>query len=132
MSISEPYNKQSDTTYVYEVIESYWDKETALKQKKDIAPVRNAISSSISSGFVEGGNCRYKETKRLMFGRSGLHHLFLKIYATSIIMRQGKSISTLLEDWINSGPVIPATNKKRKSSNSVNSFVLFLFFTRLE
>ena len=68
--------------------------------KKDIAPVKNAISSPISSGFVEGGNCRYKMTKRLMFGRSGLHHLFLKTYAISIIMRQGKSASSLIEKWL--------------------------------
>ena len=67
--------------------------------KEDIAPVKAAISSPVSSGFVEGGNCRYKSTKRLMFGRSGLHHLFLKTYAISIIMRTGKSASDLLSDW---------------------------------
>ena len=69
--------------------------------KRDIAPVKNAISSPISSGFVEGGNCRYKATKRLMFGRSGINHLFLKTYAISIIMRQGKSASSLIENWLN-------------------------------
>ena len=68
--------------------------------KKDIAPIKNAISSPVSSGFVEGGNCRYKVTKRVMFGRSGLHHLFLKTYAISIIMRQGKSASSLIENWL--------------------------------
>lgn len=67
--------------------------------KMDIAPVKNAISTSVSSGFVEGGNCRYKATKRLMFGRSGLHHLFLKTYATSIIMRTGKKASDLINKW---------------------------------
>jgi len=70
--------------------------------KKDIAPVKAAISSPVSSGFVEGGNCRYKATKRLMFGRSGLHHLFLKTYAISIIMRTGKSVSGLISQWLNS------------------------------
>ncbi len=70
--------------------------------KKDIAPVKAAISSSISSGFVEGGNCRYKATKRLMFGRSGLRHLFLKTYAISIIMRTGKSATGLISHWLNS------------------------------
>ena len=68
--------------------------------KKDIAPVKNAISSSMSSGFVEGGNCRYKATKRLMFGRSGIKHLFQKTYAISIIMRQQKSASSLIENWL--------------------------------
>lgn len=67
--------------------------------KKDIAPVKAAISSKVSSGFVEGGNCRYKATKRLMFGKSGIHHLFLKTYATSIIMRTGKTVKGLLSDW---------------------------------
>ena len=70
--------------------------------KKDIAPVKAAISSPVSSGFVEGGNCRYKATKRLMFGRSSLRHLFLKTYAVSIIMRSGKSVSGLISNWLNS------------------------------
>ena len=69
--------------------------------KKDIAAVKNAISSLVSSGFVEGGNCRYKSTKRLMFGRSGINHLFKKTYAISIIMRQGKSASSLIDPWLN-------------------------------
>ena len=68
--------------------------------KMDIAPVKNAISTSVSSGFVEGGNCRYKATKRLMFGRSGIHHLFLKTYATSIIMRTGKNARDLIGGWM--------------------------------
>ena len=68
--------------------------------KVDIAPVKNAISTTISSGFVEGGNCRYKATKRLMFGRSGISHLFNKTYATSIIMRTGKNARDLISDWI--------------------------------
>lgn len=68
--------------------------------KMDIAPVKNAISNSVSSGFVEGGNCRYKATKQLMFGRSGIDHLFNKTYATSIIMRTGKRASDLISDWI--------------------------------
>lgn len=69
--------------------------------KMDIAPVKNAISTSVSSGFVEGGNCRYKATKRLMFGRSGINHLFNKTYATSIIMRTGKSARDLIRNWLN-------------------------------
>ena len=68
--------------------------------KKDIAPVKNAISSPVSSGFVEGGNCRYKATERLMFGRSGRDHLFRKAYAISIIMRSGKTSSSLIEIWL--------------------------------
>ncbi len=73
--------------------------------KMDIAPVKNAISTSVSSGFVEGGNCRYKATKRLMFGRSGLHHLFLKTYATSIIMRTEKNASDLIGGWLHKSTI---------------------------
>lgn len=68
--------------------------------RMDIAPVKNAISTNVSSGFVEGGNCRYKAAKRLMFGRSGINHLFNKTYATSIIMRTGKSARELIADWM--------------------------------
>lgn len=69
--------------------------------KKDIAPIKNAISFSLNSGFVEGGNCRYKSTKRLMFGRAGQKHLFYKTYAISIIMHQHKNPKDLLLEWLN-------------------------------
>ena len=38
--------------------------------KKDIIPVKNAISFSISSGFVEGNNNKFKVLKRIVYGRS--------------------------------------------------------------
>ena len=34
MSISKSYNKQNNTTYVYEVIENYWDKEKKQPRSK--------------------------------------------------------------------------------------------------
>lgn len=43
--------------------------------KKDILPVKNAISFSISSGFVEGNNNKFKVLKRIVYGRSGLANL---------------------------------------------------------
>ena len=43
--------------------------------KKDIIPVKNAISFSISSGFVEGNNNKFKVLKRIVYGRSGLVNL---------------------------------------------------------
>ena len=46
--------------------------------KKDIAAVKNAISSDISSGFVEGNNTKFKLIKRILAGRSGLSNLFRK------------------------------------------------------
>ena len=39
--------------------------------KKDIAPIKNAISSPVSSGFVEGNNNKFKLIKRIVYGRSG-------------------------------------------------------------
>lgn len=43
--------------------------------KKDITPVRNAISFSVNSGFVEGNNNKFKVLKRIVYGRSGLVNL---------------------------------------------------------
>lgn len=83
--------------------------------KKDIAPIKNAISFSLSSGFVEGGNCRYKSTKRIMFGRAGQNHLFHKTYAISIIMRQHKNPKDLLEKWL-SEPERKVWPKKKRDA----------------
>ncbi len=81
------------------------EKETKIHKfveglKKDIAAIKHAISSAISSGFVEGGNDRYKLVKRTMFGRAGQKRLFDKTYAISIIMRTGIKASELIEKWI--------------------------------
>ncbi|MFR8540855.1 MAG: transposase [Enterocloster sp.] len=43
--------------------------------KKDITPVKNAISLSVSSGFVEGNNNKFKVLKHIVYGRSGLVNL---------------------------------------------------------
>lgn len=56
-------------------------KDSALKNfcesiKKDITPVKNAISyKTISSGFVEGNNNKFKLLKRIVYGRSNLTNL---------------------------------------------------------
>lgn len=71
-----------------------------MAYKKDIVPVKNAISFSLSSGFAEEGNCRYKSVKRLMFGRAGQDHLFHKTYAISIIMRQSLNPKEVVTDWL--------------------------------
>ncbi len=63
-----------------------------------IPPVFVNYGQAVSIFLLFILQCAYKATKRLMFGRSGLHHLFLKIYAASIIMRQGKTSGALLED----------------------------------
>lgn len=46
--------------------------------EKDIAPVKNAISSNISSGFVEGNNNKFKLIKRIVYGKAGLASLYKK------------------------------------------------------
>ena len=46
--------------------------------KKDIAHVKNAISLSVSSGFVEGLNNKFKLLKRSLYGRSMFVNLFRK------------------------------------------------------
>lgn len=43
--------------------------------KKDIAPVKNAISLDVSSGFVEGNNNKFKLIKRIVYGRSKIVNL---------------------------------------------------------
>lgn len=53
--------------------------------KKDIAPVKNAISHPISSGFVEGNNNKFKLVKRILYGRSKLVNLFRKCYLPFMI-----------------------------------------------
>lgn len=59
--------------------------------KKDIAPVKNAISYSINSGFVEGNNNKFKLIKRIVYGKQKLCNLFKKSYlcflVTKILLR---------------------------------------------
>lgn len=52
--------------------------------KKDIAPVKNAISFDVSSGFVEGNNNKFKLLKRIVYGRSGLVNLEKKCKLASL------------------------------------------------
>lgn len=49
--------------------------------KKDIAPVKNAISHPESSGFVEGNNNKFKLIKRILYGRCNLVNLFKKCFS---------------------------------------------------
>lgn len=60
MSISKSYNKQNDTTYVYEVIENYWDKE-----KKQSRSKRKLIGKiDPSTGEIVPTNPRKKKTDK--------------------------------------------------------------------
>ena len=60
--------------------------------KKDIAAVKNAISSSISSGFVEGNNNKFKLIKRIVYGKMNLVNLFRKCYIAFLATEDDFSI----------------------------------------
>lgn len=64
--------------------------------KKDITPVKNAISLSVSSGFVEGNNNKFKILKRIVYGRSGLVNLEKKCKLAFLPKNQDFSLSALL------------------------------------
>ncbi len=49
--------------------------------KKDIAPIKTAISLPDSSGFVEGNNNKFKLIKRILYGRCSLINLFKKCFS---------------------------------------------------
>ncbi|MBW9156591.1 transposase [Clostridium tagluense] len=64
--------------------------------KKDIAPVKNAISYTISSGFVEGNNNKFKLLKRIVYGRSGLVNLTKKCKLAFLPKNEEFSLSALI------------------------------------
>lgn len=64
--------------------------------KKDIAPVKNAISYTISSGFVEGNNNKFKLLKRIVYGRSGLVNLTKKCKLAFLPQDEDFSLSALI------------------------------------
>ena len=64
--------------------------------KRDITPVKNAISLSVNSGFVEGNNNKFKVLKRIVYGRSGLVNLEKKCKLVFLPKNQDFSLSSLL------------------------------------
>lgn len=64
--------------------------------KKDITPVKNAISYSVSSGFVEGNNNKFKLLKRIVYGRSGLVNLTKKCKLAFLPKGEEFSLSALI------------------------------------
>lgn len=64
--------------------------------KKDIAPVKNAISYDVSSGFVEGNNNKFKLLKRIVYGRSGLVNLEKKCRVAFMSDCDNFSLSSLI------------------------------------
>ena len=65
--------------------------------KKDIAPIKNAISYETSSGFVEGNNNKFKLIKRILYGRSNLVNLFRKCYLPFLMNNVEFKLSAVLK-----------------------------------
>lgn len=65
--------------------------------KKDIAPVKNAISLEVSSGFVEGNNNKFKLIKRIVYGRAKLVNLSKKCFLAFMPKTEGFQLSKLIE-----------------------------------
>lgn len=70
--------------------------------KKDIAPVKNAISFEINSGFVEGNNNKFKLIKRIVYGKSKLCNLFKRNYISFLSTLDNFDISAMVNDILNS------------------------------
>ena len=70
--------------------------------KKDIAPVKNAISFEINSGFVEGNNNKFKLIKRIVYGKSKLCNLLRRSFIGFMSTLDNFDISIMVEDILNS------------------------------
>lgn len=82
-----------------EFLEKYEDSE--IKSfcngiKRDIAPVKNAISLDVSSGFVEGNNNKFKLIKRIVYGRAKLVNLSKKCFLAFMPKMKGFELSKLI------------------------------------
>lgn len=64
--------------------------------KKDIAPVKNAISLDVSSGFVEGNNNKFKLIKRIVYGRSKIVNLTKKCKLAFLIKTDDFNLMDLI------------------------------------
>lgn len=82
-----------------EFLEKYQDKVPSFCNgiKKDIAPVKNAISLQISSGFVEGNNNKFKLIKRIVYGKMNLVNLFRKSYLCFLATTDDFDINEVVE-----------------------------------
>ena len=69
--------------------------------KKDIAPIKNAISLEINSGFVEGNNNKFKLIKRIVYGKMNLVNLFKKSYLCFLATTDNFKIRDIVEAILN-------------------------------
>lgn len=67
-----------DETQLDKFINKYDEKVSSFCNglKMDIAAVKNAISTKINSGFVEGNNNKFKLIKRIVYGKQKICNLF--------------------------------------------------------
>ena len=59
--------------------------------KKDITPVKNAISLSVNSGFVEGNNNFIKVLKRIAFGFRSFRRFKVRIMICKNLLHMKKA-----------------------------------------
>lgn len=80
-------------------IEKYQEKLKSFCNglKKDIAAVKQAISNSINSGFVEGNNNKFKLIKRIVYGKMKLCNLFKKSYLCFLSTTDNFNILDIVE-----------------------------------
>ncbi len=91
--------KEKDTCGLDEFLEKYAGSSLdgfCDNIKRDIAPVKNAISLEISSGFVEGNNNKFKLIKRIVYGRSKLVNLSKKCFLAFMPKTDGFELSKLV------------------------------------
>ena len=65
--------------------------------KKDVTPIKNAISSVESSGFVEGNNNKFKLIKRILFGKAKTNNLFRKCYVCFLFKNKDFDVKKLIK-----------------------------------
>ncbi len=80
------YNVDEETGEIIEIDDNIENVKSGIDGfiksiKKDIAPVKSAISYNESSGFVEGNNNKFKLVKRILYGKSNLVNLFHKVFS---------------------------------------------------
>lgn len=93
-------NVNAETGEVYEPDDNIENVKSGIQGfiksiKKDIAPIKAAISFSESSGFVEGNNNKFKLIKRILYGRCNLVNLFKKCFSV-FSLKSSKNIFDLL------------------------------------
>ena len=119
MSYSKSYNRQNDTTYVYEVVENYWDKEAKKPRSRrrligkidpatgEIVPTRSRkkVGETGSEDYkklyesaekeIELRDKRIAELEKMISEYLSEERFFLTEYEDAIRNRRGKTASML-------------------------------------